>query len=58
MQASSVTRRLFGYANVRDWAWWQLPPVLRAYVGAIPVAALAMIGVRGIADRSGPPPTC
>ena len=43
MQASSVTRRLFGYANVRDWAWWQLPPVLRAYVGAIPVTALAMI---------------
>ena len=45
MQASSVTRRLFGYANVRDWAWWQLPPVLRAYVGAIPVAALALMGV-------------
>ncbi len=43
MEASSVTRRLFGYAIVRDWAWWQLRPVLRAYVGAVPVAALAMI---------------
>ena len=44
MKASSVTRRLAGYAIVRDWAWWQLPPLLRGYVGAIPLAALAMIG--------------
>src|SRR5690242_12577494 len=44
MEASSVTRRLAAYAIVRDWAWWQLPPVLRGYVGAIPLAALAMIG--------------
>jgi diguanylate cyclase (GGDEF)-like protein len=45
MEASSVTRRLAGYAVVRDWAWWQLPPVLRGYVGAIPVAALGLMGV-------------
>ena len=45
MEASSVTRRLYGYANVRDWAWWQLPPVLRAYVGAIPLTALVFIGL-------------
>ena len=45
MEASSVTRRLYGCANVRDWAWWQLPPVLRAYVGAIPLAALVFIGL-------------
>ncbi|HEY2261571.1 MAG TPA: GGDEF domain-containing protein [Streptosporangiaceae bacterium] len=43
MEASSVTRRILGYAVVRDWAWWQLPVVLRAYVGAIPVAALGLI---------------
>jgi diguanylate cyclase (GGDEF)-like protein len=43
MEASSVTRRLLGYAMVRDWAWWQLPLALRAYVGAIPVAALGLI---------------
>ncbi len=43
MEASSVTRRLLGYAVVRDWAWWQLPPVLRAYVGVVPLAALGMI---------------
>jgi diguanylate cyclase (GGDEF)-like protein len=45
MEASSVTRRLYGYANVRDWAWWQLPSVLRAYVGAIPLAALVFIAL-------------
>jgi diguanylate cyclase (GGDEF)-like protein len=44
MEASSVTRRLFGFANVRDWAWWQLPPVLRGYVAAVPITALGLIG--------------
>src|SRR6266566_3787297 len=44
MEALSVIRRLLGHAMVRDWAWWQLPPVLRCYVGAMPLTALAMIG--------------
>ena len=44
MEASSVTRRLLGYVNVRDWAWWQLPSVLRGYVGAVILVALGMIG--------------
>ena len=44
MEASSVTRRALGYADVRDWAWWQLPLALRSYVGAVVVAALVMIG--------------
>jgi diguanylate cyclase (GGDEF)-like protein len=43
MEASSVTRRPLRYAVVRDWAWWQLPAVLRSYVGAVPVVALVMI---------------
>ncbi|HET9968125.1 MAG TPA: GGDEF domain-containing protein [Streptosporangiaceae bacterium] len=43
MKASSVTRRLARLAVFRDWAWWQLPPALRAYVGAVPLAALIMI---------------
>jgi diguanylate cyclase (GGDEF)-like protein len=43
MEASSVTRRPFGYAVVRDWAWWQLPPLLRGYVGAVPLTAFVMI---------------
>ena len=43
MEASSVTRRLLRYAVVRDWAWWQLPAVLRSYVGAVPVVAFVMI---------------
>jgi diguanylate cyclase (GGDEF)-like protein len=42
MEASSVTRRLAGYAVVRDWAWWQLPLVLRGYVGAVPITALGI----------------
>ena len=44
MNASSVTRRLLEYVDVRNWAWWQLPMVLRCYVGVIPLAALGMIG--------------
>jgi diguanylate cyclase (GGDEF)-like protein len=44
MNASSDTRRLLERADVRNWAWWQLPMVLRCYVGVIPLAALAMIG--------------
>src|SRR4029077_12425152 len=47
MEASSVTRRPFGYADVRDWAWWQLPPALRSYVGAVVVAAFVMIVYAG-----------
>jgi len=42
MNASSVTRRLAEHADVRNWAWWQLPMVLRCYVGVIPLAALGM----------------
>ena len=44
MEASSVTRRPLGRADVRDWAWWQLPLALRSYVGAVVVAAFVMIG--------------
>jgi diguanylate cyclase (GGDEF)-like protein len=44
MEASSVTRHPLGYADVRDWAWWQLPLALRSYVGAVVVAAFVMIG--------------
>jgi diguanylate cyclase (GGDEF)-like protein len=44
MEASSITQRALGRANVREWAWWQLPLSLRVYVGAIPFVALAVIG--------------
>jgi diguanylate cyclase (GGDEF)-like protein len=43
MEASSVTRRPFGYAVVRNWAWWRLPPLLRGYVGAVPLTAFVMM---------------
>jgi diguanylate cyclase (GGDEF)-like protein len=42
MEASSLTHRVLRHAVVRDWAWWQIPPVLRAYVGVVPLAALAI----------------
>jgi diguanylate cyclase (GGDEF)-like protein len=42
MEASSVTRRLTARAAVRHSAWWQLPVLLRIYVGALPLAALAL----------------
>ena len=42
MEASSLTRRLVAYADFRDWAWWQLPGLLRCYVGVVPVAAAVL----------------
>ena len=44
MEASSFTRRALVYANVREWAWWQLPQALRFYVAAVPVVATILIG--------------
>ena len=38
MPASSLTSRLKRWVMVRDWPWWQLPPLLRWYV-ATPIAA-------------------
>ena len=45
MQASSLTSRLNRRFLVREWTWWQLPPVLRCYVAALPVGTLALIGI-------------
>jgi diguanylate cyclase (GGDEF)-like protein len=42
MEASSVTRRLLARADVRGWAWWQLPWVLRCYVGVVPAVAAVL----------------
>jgi diguanylate cyclase (GGDEF)-like protein len=44
MEASSVTRRLLAAADVRNWAWWRLPWLLRVYVGSVPVIAIVLIG--------------
>ena len=45
METSSLTRRVLKHATVRDWAWWQLPLVIRCYVAAIPLAALVFIAI-------------
>jgi diguanylate cyclase (GGDEF)-like protein len=42
MEASSITRRTLVRADVREWAWWQLPIVMRLYVGAVPLAAFVV----------------
>jgi diguanylate cyclase (GGDEF)-like protein len=42
MEASSLTRRLLTRADFRDWAWWQLPWLLRCYVGVVPIAAAVL----------------
>jgi diguanylate cyclase (GGDEF)-like protein len=51
MQASSLTRRLKRGMVVRDWAWWQLPPLLRWYVGIIVALGIAAASV-GFAQTS------
>jgi hypothetical protein len=45
MQATSFTSRLKEVLRPRDWLWWRLPPVLRWYVAALPVAAVVTVGV-------------
>jgi len=45
MRASSLTSRLKRGVLVQNWLWWRLPLLLRIYVGAMPVAAAAAIGV-------------
>src|ERR1700755_1271472 len=54
MEASSVTRRPFRYAVVRDWAWWQLPPLLRRGRSAHRVRHDRVRGDADHLDRSGP----
>ena len=48
MEASSVTRRVLARADVRGWAWWQLPWVLRCYVGVVPAAAAVLTCVAAV----------
>jgi diguanylate cyclase (GGDEF)-like protein len=45
MRASSLTSRLKRGVLVQNWLWWRLPLLLRIYVGVMPVAAVAVIGV-------------
>jgi len=41
MEASSITHRTLARADIRNWAWWQLPAAIRFYVGAL--AAIAFV---------------
>ena len=42
MEASSVTRRVPTSLDVRRWAWWQIPPLLRSYVAALTLTFVAL----------------
>jgi diguanylate cyclase (GGDEF)-like protein len=44
MEGSSVTDRWRSAVVVPDWAWLRLPRLMRAYVGIVPLAAVAGIG--------------
>src|SRR5690348_15725406 len=44
MPASSLTSRLKRWVMVRDWPWWQLPPLLRWYV-ATPITAWVAVAI-------------
>jgi diguanylate cyclase (GGDEF)-like protein len=43
MESSSITRRPQARAAIRNWDWWRLPWPLRSYVGAVPLAAVALV---------------
>jgi diguanylate cyclase (GGDEF)-like protein len=45
MSASSLASRLRRCLVIRDWAWWQDPPLLRWYVAAVIAVAVAVMGV-------------
>jgi diguanylate cyclase (GGDEF)-like protein len=45
MEASLVTRGVLARADVRGWGWWQLPWLLKCYVGLVPAAAAAFTGL-------------
>ena len=48
MGASPLAYRFRTSLRVRDWQWWRLPPRLRVYVAALPIAMLAVIGVAAV----------
>jgi diguanylate cyclase (GGDEF)-like protein len=48
MRTSSLTSRIKRCATVTDWPWWRLPTVLKWYVAAVPVAALAVMVAAGM----------
>jgi diguanylate cyclase (GGDEF)-like protein len=45
MRASSLAAGVARRFAVRDWAWWELPPLPRCYVAAPVVGAVAFTGV-------------
>jgi diguanylate cyclase (GGDEF)-like protein len=44
MAASSLSRRMLMRADFREWAWWQVPVLLRTYVAVVVLGALGVAG--------------
>jgi diguanylate cyclase (GGDEF)-like protein len=44
MGASSVPTGVLKWADLRTWAWWQLPVVLRLYVAGVVLSAMGIAG--------------
>src|ERR1700742_1991519 len=44
MQGAPLTSRLKACLRVKEWQWWQLPPLMRCYVALPPVLAASIIG--------------
>jgi diguanylate cyclase (GGDEF)-like protein len=51
MRTSSLTSRIMRGRAIRDWAWWQLPPLLRCYVAMPPVLAASVIGLAAASNH-------
>ncbi len=48
MQAVSLTSRLNSGVGIRDWAYWRLPPLLRAYIAFVSLLALVLLGIGAV----------
>ena len=45
MNASSITWPTSVWVDVRKWAWWRLPPMIRVYVGTVTMCGVAAIAI-------------
>jgi diguanylate cyclase (GGDEF)-like protein len=48
MEASSITQHVLKRVDVREWAWWQLPGLLRSYVGLVVLSGIGLTAFAAI----------
>lgn len=54
MRTTSPASRLGRLLAVREWRWWQLPPLARVYVAIVPLGAVAVMGIEAIGQAGWP----